>query len=446
MRITIYGTTDIAYLIASELHVRYNITIIDDMKTLPRRFDKLNINFLPITPHSPDFSSSEAIKEADIFISCLSLYEANVVACIIAKKSTKALTICYIDDPSNFDTFSFTKEDLTLRGLGIDHVLWPEEAIVQDIVRVISIPEVIDLEYFHNGKACFAEYRIRDDFKLLGKNLSEAPLPKSLIAACIIRDDKLFIPSGDTVFMDDDKVLFIGVVSSIEALSRKFFQKVDEKVNSAVIAGGGIVGYMLARRLERHNMRIRLIEKDPARADVLAGVVGKSEVYNADATDLDFFREEELDQADVFICATGSDEINLFLSVMARQAGIPKVISKVSARARAPLFEKAGADLALSPGQSLLNELEDKFLKHSGSIIAVVERGRGNIMELKVPERLDGMRLRDLELKNSALIALIDRKGKTIIPSGDTVIKQDDEAVIFTLEEYSEKIEKMFFK
>ena len=102
--------------------------------------------------------------------------------------------------------------------------------------------------------------------------------------------------------------------------------------------------------------------------------------------------------------------------------------------------------MTFSAARSIMNELRSKYLDQSSSVIAVVENGKGNVMEFTVGEDLDKTALKDIDLKNKAIVALLKRGNRIIIPTGKTVLRRGDELKIFSLEEYAAEIGRIFSK
>lgn len=446
MKLILYGATDIAYLIASNLHTSHLITIIDEASILPQKFESLDVNFVTLGDGRRNSFESLGIVDADLFIACLGLYEANIVSCIMVKRTLKIPTLCFVSNPSRYTGFLLTRDEYSLTQVGIDNVIWSEESMVRDIVKIIILPEALDFEYLYYGRAGMVEYKLHSDFKLLGQSLRQAVFPDSVLVVGVFRNDELFIPSGDTIMQEGDKLIFMGLESSLTMLSRKYFVSQSDRVDTVTIAGGGNVGYMLARRLEELKVKVKVIEQSSERAKQIAEQLKHSIVLNNNATDAKLFQQEEISQSDVFIAVTHNDETNLLLSMMAKQAAVPKVLSRVSNEDRALLFERAGVDVTFSAARSIMNELRSKYLDQSSSVIAVVENGKGNVMEFTVGEYLDKTALKDIDLKNKAIVALLKRGNRIIIPTGKTVLRRGDELKIFSLEEYAAEIGRIFSK
>ena len=63
----------------------------------------------------------------------------------------------------------------------IDVVIWPEELLTQEIFRIITVPDAVDVENFASGKARLLEYRIKEESILLNKKLKIAASEMKLL-------------------------------------------------------------------------------------------------------------------------------------------------------------------------------------------------------------------------------------------------------------------------
>lgn len=96
MKIVIYGTTEIGCLLATEFFEDHDITIIDKEENRSDEFNKLDISFVQGNASNIDVLQNADIKNADIFIACTTVDEANIVACLSAKKFGGIRTICFV--------------------------------------------------------------------------------------------------------------------------------------------------------------------------------------------------------------------------------------------------------------------------------------------------------------------------------------------------------------
>lgn len=155
--------------------------------------------------------------------------------------------------------------------------------------------------------------------------------------------------------------------------------------------------------------------------------------------------EEEIGSADVVISVTNNDERNLLCSLLAKQLGVKKVIARVAKVLNVPLFEKVGIDVAISPKTSAINEVKNDLAENNVDILATVEQGQGEVLEIGILPEFDGKKIMDLKFPTPAIVGTIQRRGKVIIPNGLTELKYNDTLIIFTKAEDAQSI-KDFFK
>ena len=84
-------------------------------------------------------------------------------------------------------------------------------------------------------------------------------------------------------------------------------------------------------------------------------------------------------------------------------------------------------------------------MENDVDILATVEQGQGEVMEIKVLPEFDNKKIMDLKFPARAIIGVILRKNNVIIPKGDTAINTDDILIIFTTADNAAEI-KEFFK
>ena len=128
-----------------------------------------------------------------------------------------------------------------------------------------------------------------------------------------------------------------------------------------------------------------------------------------------------------------------------KHLGAKRVISRVSKVLNVPLFEKVGIDVAISAKNSALNEVKNDLQENKVDILATVEQGQGEVLEISVVPEFNGKKIMDIHFPARAIIGVIQRRNKILIPKGDTTIKSGDNLIIFTTNENALKV-KEFFK
>ena len=202
---------------------------------------------------------------------------------------------------------------------------------------------------------------------------------------------------------------------------------------------------MLAKNLEELKIKTKIIEKNVQRCEYLAQELSNALIINGDGTNLSLLNEEEISDCDVVVSVTNNDEKNLLCSLLSKQLGVKRVISRVSKNLNIPLFEKVGIDVAVSPNNEALNEVKNDLYETNVDILATVEQGQGEVLEITVPETFDDRKIKDLNMPVKAIVGTIKRRNRVIIPKGDTMVMKKDNLIIFTTNTNAPAI-KEFFK
>ena len=440
MKIIIFGATEVGCLLATEFFEDHDITIIDKEENRTDEFDKLDISFVQGNATDTNVLKQADIRNADVFIACTGIDEANIVACLAAKKVGGVRTICFVSKGEYKNTLNTSD----YCDFFIDYIIWPEELLTQDIFRIVTVAHALDVENFADGKARLLEYKVQPGLSIINQKLKDIGFTKDTIIVGLTRDIKLFIPNGDTEILEGDKLIFMGTPHSLDILAGTFFHEKDQ-VKTAAIIGGGNVGAMLAKSLDDLKIKTKIIEKDYERCQFLAQTLERTLVIHGDGTNLKILDEEDIGSSDIVISVTNNDERNLLCSLLCKQLGVKRVIARVAKVLNIPLFEKVGIDIAISPKNSAINEVKNDLEENDVDILATVEQGQGEVLEICVREEFNDKMIMELKLPARAIIGAIHRKNFVIIPKGDTKIRTGDVLITFTMAENADTI-KEFFK
>ncbi len=443
MKIVIYGANEVAGLIAANLYEDHDIIVIDDNDSSSDSIEKLDIEYVQGSGSNISVLESVGIKDADIFIACSENDEANIVACLTVINMTKLKTVCFVSKKENVDSLSLVRGSKYQKELMIDYVLWPEELMTQEIFRIITVPKAIDVEDFANGKARLFEYPVEEDTVFLNKKVKDCNFPDETLIVGITRDNTLFIPDGETELLLNDKVIFMGSSYSLDILANKFFQEKTD-VKQVTIIGGGSVGLMLAQNLEKTNIKVKIIEYNYDRCVELTENLKNTLVINGDGANFELLEEERVRESDVVVSVTNNDEKNLLCSLLVKQLGVEKVITRVSKNVNANLFEKVGIDVAISENGAAIDDIENHLIKPEVEILASVEKGQGKVLEICIPATFKTDVIMNLKLPCKAIIAIIQRRNRVIIPKGNTQVMPLDNLIVFTTQENSDTVLNYF--
>jgi trk system potassium uptake protein len=198
------------------------------------------------------------------------------------------------------------------------------------------------------------------------------------------------------------------------------------------IAGAGNVGLFLANDLASAGHEVQLIEESPdvvARSHADEGV----EWLIADACEVNSLRRAGLDTCEVVVAATGDDEDNLVIALLAKQEfGVPRVVARVNHPKNEWLFnENWGVDLSVSTPH-LISALVEEAVS-VGRLVRILRFEGGNVQLVEVTLAEDApvvdKAIRDLDIPRDATIVAVVRAEHVVMPRGDTVFEAGDEVL-----------------
>ena len=443
MKIIIFGANEIGFMIADEFYADNDITVIDEEKNKTDSFNKLDLGFISGNASNIDVLKQAGIKNTDVFIACNDSDELNIVACLTVKRLSKAKTLCFVRKEEYKSSLTLTKDADYNNDFYIDNVIWPDELLTQEIFRIITVAKALDVEYFADGRARLLEYKVPKYSPLVNTQVKNCEFPKDTLIVGITREGELFIPNGETTLLENDKVIFMGLSHSLNILAGKFFHE-KEFVKYVTIIGGGSVGLKLAKTLENLHLKLKIIEKDEERCNYLSEELNNALVINGDGTDIELLNEEDISSSDVVVSVTDNDEKNLLCSLLLKHLGTKKVISRVSKDTNVALFEQVGIDIAISSRTASLNEIKNSVRDTNIGILATVEQGQGEVLNIEIPEGFETIKLMDLKLPAKAILGIVQRRNRIIIPNGATQIMSGDNLIIFTTSTNASVIKKFF--
>jgi trk system potassium uptake protein len=203
-----------------------------------------------------------------------------------------------------------------------------------------------------------------------------------------------------------------------------------------VIAGAGAVGIFMAEDLAGNGHDVILLEVDPATAAKTKLLLPQVTVQNIDACEVSSLEKIHLETADVMVAATGDDEDNLVVSLLAKQEfAVPRVVSRVNNPKNHWMFNQSwGVDVAVSTPHQLTAMVEEAV--SVGTLVKLLSLGDGgaNLVEVTLApgSPAAGKLISDLEIPREATIVAVVRNRHVIVPRGDTRLVEGDEVVAMT--------------
>lgn len=420
----------------------HSVTIIDKNEALLQKVSS-QLDLLTVTGNAKQISLLESIgiNTYDYLISTTNSDEKNIVICSFAKRLGCKKVIARVRDPEHLHQIDFIKDSM-----GIDYIVNPDLAITLEIYKFLVEKYTLSNGIFSSGKISLIEFSADKMPEIIGKTVYYVNESLgNMHVVSISRSGKVIIPKKDTIIMHDDFLYVVGEKNPITRLNSHVHEKGKyTNLQKVMILGGGKTGHYLAQKLSEFGIAVKIIEIDKTRCQYLSNHLDDVLVLNGDATDMSLLEEENIDEMDAVVTATGFDEENLLLALMAKQRGIEDVIAKVSRESYATLIESMGIDMALNPLDMTASNIL-RFIQGSKRVISSqLIQGQAEMIEIIADDhmRLANKPFDHLDLPEGVMIAAIHRGNDVIIPNEDTMILKDDKVIIICLLSEVPELEK----
>ncbi|MGD9022572.1 MAG: Trk system potassium transporter TrkA [Deltaproteobacteria bacterium] len=445
MKIIIVGAGEVGYHIASRLSgENKDVVVIDKNKDALRRVsENLDVQTIEGYGSSPAILEQANIKAADILLAVTDSDETNLVASLFTNiLSPVTITLARIRS----EEYLVHQEVLRKEPYSIDMIINPEVEVVKMVERLLQVPGAIDVGEFAEGRIKIIGLRLGANCPVSGTKLIDLRKKtgnRKILVTAIIRDDKLIIPSGDDQLLERDVVYFVSEENDLKG-ALEIFGKKAEPCRRVLLIGGGNLGLKLAKALERLSIHTKLIEKDVDRCRDLAGQLDKVVVLQGDGSDQGLLQEENVQGMDVVITLTGDEETNILTSLLAKQMGAQKTVTRINRFSYFPLVSAVGLEHIVSPRLAAINTML-QYLRRGQVLSAMALKGEeGEVLEAVALETSDvvGKPLREVPFPKGALVVAIMRGDEVFIPTGDSVIQPHDRIIIFSTRQSIPRVEK----
>ena len=221
-----------------------------------------------------------------------------------------------------------------------------------------------------------------------------------------------------------------------------------------IIAGGGEVGFHLAKLLSFESLDIILIDTDKDRLNYAESHLDIKAI-KGDALSLSLMKEAQVASADLFIAVTAEQATNITICALAKQMGCKRTIARISnfefTKSKETIsFQEIGVDELISPEELAVNEIQQLLDQSAFSNSYEFEEGALTLIGTRLEEYVPFV---GKSVKEAASIfpdvhfmpIAIQRKGTqtTIIPRGDTCFETGDTVFFITIKEGVEELYKL---
>ena len=458
MNIIICGAGRVGFTIAKILSEQgHSITIIDQSsEDIQKIDDTLDVKSIVGKATYPSILEKANATEADMIIAVTRNDEINMLICQIAfsifnvpKKIARIRSQDYLNPKF---TKVYNKENLP-----IDVIISPEIEIAKSLQRKLEAPGSLDNVPFANNKIRLLEILIDENCPIKDIKLNELtkkfPKLNSNIMG-VIRDEKFVLLKKTDVMLKEDKAYVVINASQMnETLAA--FGHTEKIYNKILIIGGGNIGFNLAKNLEESfdSARVKIIEKDKERAELIASQLNNTIVINGDALDEEVLLEANLEEVQTVLALTNDDEDNLMISVLVEK--FAKDNDELSDKRTMALINKPNYSLLQSSLK--IDDFIDPRMNTVSSILKHIHKGTienaysilNGEYEIIEAEIIETSELVNKELKNSNLpdeirIGAVLRGEEVIIPRSNFVFKKEDIVVLLANKDFLHVVENMF--
>jgi trk system potassium uptake protein TrkA len=451
MRVVICGAGQVGYGIAERLAAEQNdVSVIDTSAQLIQAIrDSLDVRGLVGHGAHPDVLAQAGAEGADMIIAVTLYDEVNMVACQVAHSLFQVPTKIARVRAQSYRQ-SHWSDLFSADHMPIDVIISPEVEVGETVLRRLQLPGAIDVVRFADEKIAVIGIECDENCPVVDTPLSQLtelfPDLKAVVVG-VFRNGQPFVPhSEDSLAIGD--IAYVVVVQDQLQRTLGVFGHEEQEATRVVIAGGGNIGFYVARTLEARNTRTRakMIEVVEDRARTIADQLNNTVVLNGSSLDPAILQEADIEDTDTLVALTNEDQVNLLSCVMAKRLGAQRTMTLINS----PTFAGLAADLSIDAVVSPRSVTVSKVLQHvrRGRIRAVysIQNGEAEALEAEALETspLVGKPLRELDLPEGIRIGAIYRGDDVIIPDGSTKIAAHDRVVIFALAERVRQVEQMF--
>ena len=452
MNIIICGAGRVGFTIAKVLSEQnHSVTVIDQSsEDIQKINEDLDVKAIVGKATYPSVLEKANAAEADMIIAVTKNDEINMLICQIAysifniqKKIARIRSKEYLNPK-----FSkvYNKENLP-----IDVIISPEIEIAKSIQRKLEAPGALDNVTFAQNKIRLLEILVTERCSLINIPLNELTKKFPKLEANIlgvIRNDKFIIMKKNDVMNKDDKAYVIINSEQMQQTLQAFGH--EEKISTKIlIIGGGNIGFNLAKNIEQsfESARIKIIEKDKSRAEMIANELNNSIVINGNGLDENVLTEANLEEIETVIALTNDDEDNLMACVLVEKFSKDKRTMALINKPNYSLLQSSlKIDDMIDPRMNTVSSILKHVHKGTIETAYTILNGEYEVIEAEIIETSE---LINKELKNSNLpdeirIGAILRDKNIIIPRSNFIFKKEDIVVFLAKRDQLSIVENMF--
>lgn len=397
---------------------------------------------------SYDILMEAGAEDANLIICVTASDELNILAGLMAKKMGTRHTIARVRNPDYSSQRDFMRNQL-----GFSMIVNPELEAASEIRRVLSFPSAVKVDTFSRGKVELAEFFVEDHSRLNGVELNQLhKITKTNILVCAVsHNEDVIIPDGNYTIKPGDHLYITGTHRDLSKFCLDI-GVITSRIKNVIIIGGGKIAYYLSKQLSTQGIKVKIIEKDENRCQVLAEKLPYVTIIHGDGSDDELLNEEGIENTDAVLALTGLDEENIVLSLSAKSLYHKKTIAKVTRMNYTGLSDVLKVDSIVAPkkivASQIIRYVRAKMNKDHDSSVKTLYKivdGEVEAVEFKVTEHFKFLHktINEMRIKERVLVAAIIRENEVIVPKGNTTMELNDYVIIVSRGEIMKSLNDM---
>ncbi len=390
MKILILGSGQVGSAIAQELANMPNndVSIIDTDENALRNIGSLvDVQTVVGNGASPVLLEQVGAADTDMLLALTRSDETNLLACKMAAD--------FFNIPNRIarvrssDYLDYGAEDghiPALDAFAVTDSIHPEQLVTRHLAGLLDYVRALQVLRFAGDLARLMVVQTRNGDPLNGRSIIQIGdiLPENTDCqiCAVYRGSRLIVPQPDTLIQEGDEVCFVGHSRQIATIMNVLFQR-EQSNRRIMIAGGGNVGYRLAKQLE-NRFDIKIVEQNTQRAEWLAEHLDNTLVLHGSATDEALLAREYIDEIDVFCAVTNDDENNIMAGLLAKNLGARRVISIINRSRYVDLLTGNQIDIVVSPHMITIGSVLAHIRRGDVAAVYPLRRGNAEVIEVVV--------------------------------------------------------------
>ena len=450
MKVVICGAGRVGNGIARRLsEERHDVVLVDSNAELVDQVSS-ELDVRGVVGHAayPDVLERAGVADCEMIIAVTQFDEVNMVVCEVAHALFSVPTkIARIRAQAYLD--ARWKNLFTREAIPIDLIISPEVAVGEAILERFRTPGAVYSASFAKAGVQLLGMEITSDSAIVETALDQISdlfpdLPARVVG--ITRGGDVHAPRSNDRLAPGDRAYIMAKRDSLDRVSELFMPS-QGPVRLVVIVGGGNIGLFVAEHLEKEKgIRVRLIERNDAQAEIAVRRLKRTIVIKGDGLDKEILEEAGVSKADAVISLTNDDKVNLLISSLAKKLGDANTMALINETALSGLQKDLKVDAILDPRALTVSQILLRMRKGRILSLQSLENGKAEVAEGLILDAssLKGKTIDYDDLPEGITAAALLREDEILFPNNNIIVRADDRVVLFYEGTQTKQVEQYF--